>query len=84
MKFAALALLVASVVLASPDKAANPKRVSSFTLLYTCSATGQIRSCNCTKFRFGGYGREMTLLKSIRKETDVKAEDVLFTDVAVQ
>jgi|GEM_PF-885748 len=39
---------------------------TSFVLLYTASADGQIRSCNCTKFRFGGYGRELTLLDSIR------------------
>ena len=39
---------------------------SSLVLLYTASANGQIRSCNCTKFRFGGYARELTLLKSIR------------------
>ncbi len=42
---------------------------SSLTVLYTASATGQIRSCNCTKFRFGGYGRELTLLKSIRAQS---------------
>ena len=39
---------------------------TSLTLLYTASAQGQIRSCNCTKFRFGGYGRELSLLKTIR------------------
>ena len=42
---------------------------SSLVLLYTASAGGQIRSCNCTKFRFGGYGRELTLLKSIRQNS---------------
>ncbi len=41
----------------------------SLTLLYSSSAHGQIRSCNCTKFRFGGYGREATLVKSIREKT---------------
>ena len=40
----------------------------SLVLLYTASARGQIRSCNCTKFRFGGYGREQTLVKSIREK----------------
>jgi 2',3'-cyclic-nucleotide 2'-phosphodiesterase (5'-nucleotidase family) len=41
-------------------------------LLYSALARGQIRSCNCTKFRFGGYGRELTLLKQIRSvEKDV-------------
>lgn len=43
--------------------------VKSLVLLYTAGARGQIRSCNCTKFRFGGYGREFTLIKSIRKES---------------
>ena len=30
---------------------------------------GQVRSCNCTKFRFGGYGREMSLVKTIRGDS---------------
>lgn len=48
--------------------AARPVRTlpASLQLLYTASAGGQIRSCNCTKFRFGGYGREMTLLQALR------------------
>lgn len=46
----------------------TPSKVSSFALLYTASARGQIRSCNCSKFRFGGYGRELTLLKSVRQK----------------
>ena len=50
-------------------KAIRAKLPSSLVLLYTSSATGQIRSCNCTKFRFGGYGRELTLLKSIRSKS---------------
>ncbi len=49
----------------SPTKKVN---VRSLVLLYTASARGQIRSCNCTKFRFGGYGREQTLVKSIREK----------------
>jgi len=28
---------------------------------------GRYASCNCTKFRFGGYGREDTALAEIRK-----------------
>ncbi|MCX6344752.1 MAG: multiheme c-type cytochrome [Armatimonadetes bacterium] len=48
---------------AKPVKTPKP---TSLVLLYTSSALGQIRSCNCTKFRFGGYGRELSLLKSIR------------------
>lgn len=47
-------------------KSAVKTPARSLVLLYTSSADGQIRSCNCTKFRFGGYGRELTLLKSIR------------------
>ena len=30
----------------------------------TGGCRGQIRSCNCTRFRFGGYGRQSTLVKS--------------------
>ena len=41
--------------------------VPNLVVLYTSSARGQIRSCDCTKFRFGGYGRQLTLLKSIRQ-----------------
>ena len=58
-------------VAAQPKKPAVKANVSkpaptSLVLLYTAGADGQIRSCNCTKFRFGGYGRELTLLKQIR------------------
>ncbi|MCE5323005.1 hypothetical protein LLG46_06785 [bacterium] len=76
-------LLVTAFLLASvspamkaskPQKAVAVKKTaqktskhSSLVLLYTSCARGQIRSCNCTKFQFGGYGRELTLLKSIRK-----------------
>ncbi len=45
------------------------KRIT-LTILYTAAAQGQIRSCNCTKFRFGGYGREATLVKSIREKSE--------------
>ena len=48
-------------------KPAQKGSVPGFVVLYTSSARGQIRSCNCTKFRFGGYGRQLTLLKSIRQ-----------------
>ena len=47
---------------------AKSTSAQTLVVLYTASATGQIRSCNCTKFRFGGYGRESTLVKSIRME----------------
>jgi 2',3'-cyclic-nucleotide 2'-phosphodiesterase (5'-nucleotidase family) len=65
---------LASTPAVKPQKAHVPEspRSTRLCLLYTCSAHGQIRSCNCTKFRFGGYGRELTLLRSIReKNTDV-------------
>lgn len=39
------------------------------TIVYTNGANGQIRSCNCTKFRYGGYGREATALQGMRKST---------------
>lgn len=48
--------------------AAKREPPSSVIILYTASATGQVRSCNCTKFRYGGYGRELTLLKSMREQ----------------
>lgn len=71
---AIMALVVAVTPPTQPGrrvKAKSPdtKPPTKLTLLYTCSARGQIRSCNCTKFRFGGYGRELTLLKSIREKT---------------
>lgn len=45
---------------------AGPKKV---TILYTSGADGQIRSCNCSKFRYGGYGREITAVEGIRKQS---------------
>ena len=62
---AVIALSVRSV--ATPTAKLRSKAPLSLVVLYTASARGQIRSCNCTKFRYGGYGRELTLLKSIRK-----------------
>lgn len=68
----ALSLVLASVCIgpAIAKKAATRKasKPSSLVLLYTSCARGRIRACNCTKFQFGGYGRQMTLVKSIRKE----------------
>ena len=54
---------------ASVNAARQGNPVTSLTILYTSSARGQVRSCNCSKFRFGGYGRELTMLKSIRSKT---------------
>lgn len=84
MKVRALVLLALAAAIsclaAQPKKATTPapkpkpaaQAPTSLVLLYTAGADGQIRSCNCTKFRFGGYGREMTLLDSIRsREKDV-------------
>lgn len=69
MKTKALVFLVLAAgflcMAAQPRKKATPTP-TSLILLYTASADGQVRSCNCTKFRFGGYGREATMLKSIR------------------
>lgn len=77
-----ITLLIAALIAASPAanstkvkstasvvKKTKASTVSPLVLLYTASARGQIRSCNCTKFRFGGYGRELTLLESIRKQS---------------
>ena len=76
MKVKALALVTLAAAFAC--LAARPPKptISSFVLLYTSSACGQIRSCNCTKFRFGRYGRELTLLNSIRS----KSKDVLLVE----
>ena len=68
-----VALAAVSLSLAAQPKKSTPK---SLVLLYTASADGQVRSCNCTKFRFGGYGREYTTLKSIRS----KSKDVLLIE----
>lgn len=67
-----LSSMVMNLKAAKPKSAADkkqlkPSKSSSLVLLYTSCARGQIRACNCTKFQFGGYGRELTLLKSIRK-----------------
>jgi len=83
----ALAAVIPPVINATPAKpvaahssvavVSHKKTIpSSLVLLYSASAQGQIRSCNCTKFRFGGYGRELTLLKSIRSS----AKDVLLIE----
>lgn len=71
--FICVALVSAFLSLAAQPKKTAPLRL---TLLYTTSAGGQIRSCNCTKFRFGGYGRELTVLKSIRS----KSSEVLLVE----
>jgi 2',3'-cyclic-nucleotide 2'-phosphodiesterase (5'-nucleotidase family) len=82
MKLLALLIAAATLAIASPsvkapkskpvatNKKSAPKesKPTSLVLLYTCSARGQIRACNCTKFQFGGYGRQLSLLNSIRKE----------------
>lgn len=61
---AGIALLPALVFAVA--RPAAPK-ASSLTVLFTNQAGGQIRSCNCTKFRYGGYGRQTTLVSSLRK-----------------
>lgn len=78
MKAKALAVLTLVAVFSIAARFADPAKQlpSSLVLLYTSGANGQIRSCNCTKFRFGGYGRQMTLLKAIRAE----CKDVLLIE----
>ena len=82
MKAKALAVVALtaafSCLAARPNKpiVSSPSSPSSLVLIYTSCANGQIRSCNCTKFRFGGYGRELTVLKSIRS----KSKDVLLIE----
>jgi len=90
-----LAFLAAAVCGVAISGAEKPARL---TIVYTSQANGQIRSCNCTKFRYGGYGREATMLAALRKEEpnlivveggDMvgrpdSAQDVLKTEVAVR
>jgi len=77
---------------------AAPSNARTLVLLYTNQAYGQIRSCNCTKFRYGGYGREATLVEKVRKENpnvviieggdavghDQVEQDRLKSDVAIK
>lgn len=79
MKVNALAIIaLVAAVLSPAARSTKPtaQLPQSLVLLYTSGANGQIRSCNCTKFRFGGYGRQLTLLKAIRAES----KDVLLVE----
>jgi 2',3'-cyclic-nucleotide 2'-phosphodiesterase (5'-nucleotidase family) len=60
----------ANKLMTATNSPAKSARDFNLTVLYTCSAKGQIRSCNCTKFRFGGYGRAATLVSQIREKSD--------------
>lgn len=64
-----LAAVCAPALLPGSGGAAPPAE-RKITIVYSAQAGGQIRSCNCTKFRYGGYGREATLLDQVRKEAD--------------
>jgi hypothetical protein len=66
MRRPALALIILGLAALTSSDAGDKNR--TLTILYTASAQGQVRSCNCTKFRSGGYGRELTLLKAIRRD----------------
>lgn len=63
----ALGIPVASVSV-SARKAAAVSPAKSVAILYTSQVYGQIRSCNCTKFRYGGYGRQSTLMNQVAKD----------------
>ncbi|MCX8053405.1 MAG: hypothetical protein N3B12_06325 [Armatimonadetes bacterium] len=65
MKHSVSALLILLVAVFARS---NTGEIKTLTVLYTASAQGQVRTCNCTKFKSGGYGRQLTLLKSIRSE----------------
>lgn len=65
--FAFLALVGICVISKASVKDADSDQ-KTLTILYTGQASGQIRSCNCTKFRYGGYGREATFVEQVRKE----------------
>lgn len=63
----ALAIPIASLSVSGRGTGAiSPAK--SVEVLYTSQVYGQIRSCNCTKFRYGGYGRQATLMDQIAKE----------------
>ena len=63
----AITVAIGACSTSSATKSAQkPAPARNLVILYTAGARGQIRSCNCTKFRFGGYGRQLTLLKDIR------------------
>lgn len=64
---AAVAVCLALIATAAISPASPPDE-KKLTIVYSCQASGQIRSCNCTKFRFGGYGRQATLLDQFRSE----------------
>ncbi len=57
-------------------------------LFYTSQVYGQVRSCNCTKFRYGGYGRQATLIKELAdKHTNmalIDCGDALSGDTSTQ
>ena len=40
-----------------------------FTVLYTAQERGQIRSCDCNKFRYGGLGRAAAYMRTVRELT---------------
>lgn len=63
----ALAIPIASVSV-SGRSGGPTSPAKSVAVLYTSQVYGQIRSCNCTKFRYGGYGRQATLLAQLAKE----------------
>lgn len=69
-----MALVVAVVVSAgmfarfAAIGGAAPSNSKTLVILYSSQAYGQIRSCNCTKFRYGGYGRESTFVQKVRSE----------------
>ena len=48
-------------------------KTGRLTIVYTGDMQGQIRPCNCSRLRFGGYGREATAVADIRRE----AKDVV-------
>ena len=60
----ALALFLA---LSHSTALCNEADKCSFTVLYTAQSRGQIRSCDCNKFRYGGLGRAATYMRSVRE-----------------
>jgi|LSQX01.2.fsa_nt_gb 2',3'-cyclic-nucleotide 2'-phosphodiesterase (5'-nucleotidase family) len=58
---------LASLSVSKPNRK-PAKSDKSIAILYTSQVYGQVRSCNCTKFRYGGYGRQATLMQQLSEK----------------
>ncbi len=67
---------MSAAVVKAPVKPRPKPKPSKLTILYTGDESGQIRSCNCSKFRFGGFSRQATAVDAIRSE----AKDIVMVE----